>query len=116
MKTITFVVLAAAGALFMLRTVRGPSLSARVIGMDGMIVVGVGAIAADAMYRGDGIYLPTVVVITLVGFVSTAASARFIERRELDADADADGDGVADADGVGSAGSAGCEDHPEGRS
>ena len=88
MRTVTLVILAIAAALFMLRTLRGPSLSARIIGMDGMIVVGVGAIAVDAATRDEGIFVPVVVVLSLVGFVSTAAAARFIERRELDVDAD----------------------------
>lgn len=89
MRTVTFVVLALAGALFMARTLRGPSLSSRIIGMDGMIMVGLGIIAVDAMEREDGIFVPIVMVITLVGFVSTAAAARFIERRELGVDVDA---------------------------
>lgn len=95
MRAVTLVILALAGALFMLRTLRGPSLSARVIGMDGMIVVGIGAIAVDAATRDEGIFVPVVVVISLVGFVSTAAAARFIERRDLDSDDDHDDPPVA---------------------
>lgn len=100
MRIATLAMLAAAGALFMLRTLRGPSLSARVVGIDGMIIAGLGIIAVDAMYRDEGIFIPIVVVITLVGFVSTAAAARFIERRELDTDDEPDGgtDAVGAAD------------------
>lgn len=84
----TFVVLALAGAAYFSRLLRGPSLSERVIAMDGLIVVGVSAIAVHAMSTGNGAFLPVLVVITLVGFVSTAAAARFIERTDSAADAE----------------------------
>lgn len=76
----TFVVLALAAVAYCSRLIRGPSLSARVIALDGLIVVGVSAIAVHAMATGGGSFLPVLVVITLVGFVGTAATARFIER------------------------------------
>lgn len=87
MTTLTFAVLALAGLGFCSRLVRGPSLPERVIALDGLIVVGVSAIAVHAMSTGRGSFLPVLVVITLVGFVGTAASARFIERTVEGADA-----------------------------
>lgn len=80
MITVTFLVLAAAGAAYFLRLVRGPGLSERVIAVDGLIVVGISAVAVHAMSTGRGAFLPVLVVVTLVGFVGTAAAARFIER------------------------------------
>lgn len=86
MTQVTLVILAVAGALFMYRTLRGPSLSGRIVGIDGMILVGLAIVSVDAMSRQDATFVPIVVVLTLVGFVGTSATARFIERRELDAD------------------------------
>jgi multicomponent Na+:H+ antiporter subunit F len=77
---LTYLVLTAAAAAFCSRLLRGPSLPERVIAADGLIVVGVSAIAVHAMSTGRGSFLPVLVVITLVGFVGTSASARFIER------------------------------------
>lgn len=74
-----FVMLGLAGLCFATRLVVGPRLSDRVMGLDGLVIVGVSAIALRAMSNGDGSFLPVLVVFTLVGFVSTAASARFIE-------------------------------------
>jgi multisubunit Na+/H+ antiporter MnhF subunit len=79
--TATFVVLLAAVACFAYRLVRGPSLADRVLAIDGLLVAGVAGIAADAMRTGQGAFLPVAVVITLVGFISTAIVARFIEGR-----------------------------------
>jgi multicomponent Na+:H+ antiporter subunit F len=78
----TFVVLALAGLGFFFRLLRGPSVADRVLSIDGLIMTGIGAIAVRAMQTGDGAFLPVLVVFTLVGFVGTAAAARFIEERE----------------------------------
>jgi multisubunit Na+/H+ antiporter MnhF subunit len=77
--TASFVVLALASLGFGYRLLAGPSLADRVIGIDGLLVVGVSAIALRAMQTGDGAFLPVAVVATLVGFVGTAVVARFIE-------------------------------------
>ena len=76
-----FVALGVAAVCFALRLVRGPRLSDRVIGLDGLVIVGVSGVALRAMSTGSGAFLPVLVVVTLVGFVGTAASARFIEGR-----------------------------------
>jgi multicomponent Na+:H+ antiporter subunit F len=75
------VALALAGACFAYRLLRGPTLADRVVGLDGLLVVGACALAADAVRTGSGAFVNTVVVVTLVGFVSTSLIARFIEGR-----------------------------------
>lgn len=82
MTVVTMLVLVAAAAAYLVRLVRGPGLSERVIALDGLIVVGISAVAVHAMSTGQGAFLPVLVVITLVGFVATAAAARFIERTD----------------------------------
>jgi multisubunit Na+/H+ antiporter MnhF subunit len=75
----SYAALAVAAACFTFRILMGPSLSDRVIGIDGMLIVGVSAIALRAMQTGSGAFLPVAVVVTLVGFISTAVIARYIE-------------------------------------
>jgi multicomponent Na+:H+ antiporter subunit F len=89
--------LGVAGLCFASRLVLGPTLSDRVIGLDGIVLVGVSTIAIRSVLTGNGSFLPVLVVVTLVGFVGTAASARFIEARVDDGTADED---RADADVV----------------
>ncbi len=79
MTAAAFVVLALAAVGFGYRLVAGPSLTDRVVGVDGLLVVGVSALAVQAMQTGEGAFLPVAVVATLVGFVSTGIVARFIE-------------------------------------
>jgi multisubunit Na+/H+ antiporter MnhF subunit len=79
MTAATFVVLGVAFVLFAIRLLRGPSLSDRVLSLDGMLVCAVAALVVRAIDTGDGSYLPVAVLFTLVGFISTAVIARFIE-------------------------------------
>jgi multicomponent Na+:H+ antiporter subunit F len=75
------VMLALAGACFVARLVLGPTLADRVVALDGLVITLISAIALDAALTGSPLFVDAVVVIALVGFVGTAAAARFIEER-----------------------------------
>jgi multicomponent Na+:H+ antiporter subunit F len=75
------VMLAIAGACFFARLVLGPTLADRVVALDGLVITLISAIALDAARTGSPLFVDAVVVIALVGFVGTAAAARFIEER-----------------------------------
>ena len=75
----TYLVLAAAFVCFAFRLVRGPTLADRVIGIDGMLMVGLGLIVVQAEDTGRGAFLQVAIMLTLVGFIGTAVVARFIE-------------------------------------
>jgi multisubunit Na+/H+ antiporter MnhF subunit len=77
----SYACLALAALCFGYRVLRGPTLSDRVIGVDGLLIVGVSAIALEAMRTGSGAFLPVAVVVTLVSFVSTGVMGRYIEGR-----------------------------------
>lgn len=83
MTAITLTVLALAFALFFTRLLMGPSLSDRILSLDGMIWSAVAALVVRAVDTGEGTYLPLAVVLTLVAFIGTAIVARFIEGRGL---------------------------------
>jgi multicomponent Na+:H+ antiporter subunit F len=77
----TFVVLTVAASLFAYRLWIGPSLADRALALNGVLIVGMAAIAAQAIHSGNGAFLPTLVVVALVGSISTGMVARFIEGR-----------------------------------
>lgn len=77
----TFAVLVVAGALFGYRLLAGPTLADRVNALNGLLIVGMSAIAAQAVETGRGAFIPVLVVAALVSFVGTAMVARFIEGR-----------------------------------
>ena len=82
MTEATFIILAIAAALFMVRLGRGPSLADRVVGLNGLVLVGMGAIATHAAHTAVGSFLPTLVAIALVGPIGSGMIARFIEARQ----------------------------------
>ena len=81
MSEVAYVILALAAVLFAGRAIVGPSISDRVIGIDGVIVSGMSIVIVNAMDTGRGAFLPTAVVLALVSFVGTSVVARFIEGR-----------------------------------
>jgi multisubunit Na+/H+ antiporter MnhF subunit len=78
----TFLVLAVAGALFSYRLCAGPALADRIVALNGLVVVGMAAIATHAAHTGGGSFLPTLVAIALVGPIGNGMIARFIETRK----------------------------------
>jgi multicomponent Na+:H+ antiporter subunit F len=78
----TFVVLAIAGLLFTIRLCVGPSLADRVVALNGLVLVGMCAIATHAAHTGVGSFLPALVAVALVGPIGNGMIARFIEARE----------------------------------
>lgn len=79
MIALTLALLTGAFFLYFLRLLRGPSLTDRVLAIDGMILCGIAVMVVRAVATGDAGFLPVAVLFTLVGFVSTAVIARFIE-------------------------------------
>ena len=79
MIPVILTLLTAAFFLYFLRLLLGPSLTDRVMAIDGMILCGITVMVVRAVDTGDGSFLPVAVLFTLVGFISTAVIARFIE-------------------------------------
>lgn len=79
MIALTLAVLGLAAAGFFGRLLVGPSLTDRIMAVDGLIVCGVSVLVVRAVDTGDGTFLPVAVVFTLVGFIGTSVVARFIE-------------------------------------
>jgi len=82
MTEATFVILGIAAVLFLYRLCAGPSLPDRVVALNGLVIVGMAAIATHAAHSGVGAFLPTLVAVALVGPISNGMIARYIERRQ----------------------------------
>ncbi len=82
MTIIAFAVTALLGAgigLTLIRIVRGPSTLDRIIGMDVLLAVTLGAIAAEAAYTRDSTGLPIMLGIALLGAIGSIAVGRFVD-------------------------------------
>ena len=82
MTQATFLVLAVAAGLFGYRLCVGPSLADRTIALNGLVVVGMGAVATHAAHTAVGAFLPTLVASPLAGPIGNRMIARFIEARK----------------------------------
>lgn len=81
MTTIALTLLTVAGVLLATRLVIGPSVADRIVAMDGLLIIVVGVLAADAAHRGRTLFVDVALVIGLLAFVGTGIAARFIEQR-----------------------------------
>lgn len=85
MSLLSVAIFASLGVAFLLFGVRmliGPTLSDRVVALDGLIWTAAAVLVARSVETGDGFFLPVVVLLTLIAFIGTAIIARFIEGRD----------------------------------
>jgi multicomponent Na+:H+ antiporter subunit F len=69
--------LGVAALLVLLRTVLGPTVLDRSIGLDTLSAICLGAIAVDAAQHHDGALPPMLLLLALVGFTGSVCVARF---------------------------------------
>lgn len=81
MTLLTFALLTISGLAFAFRALRGPSVVDRILAVDGLITVAIGAVAVDAFRRSDARFVDATILLGIIAFVGTAIAARFIERR-----------------------------------
>ncbi len=80
--TIAMVLLGFAVLATIVRIIRGPSLADRILGLDMLTVLGVALIGVFAVRTGLYLYLDIAVALALLGFLSTAAFARYLLTHE----------------------------------
>ena len=83
-STICLIILGLAMLLALLRIIVGPTLADRILGLDMLTVLGVGIIAVFAVRTGLYLYIDIAIALALVGFLSTAAFARYLLSRRTE--------------------------------
>lgn len=85
LQTVTAIALAglvAAAVLCVLRLVRGTSVADRIVALDALLLVSVSGVAVLAIRFDTTVFLPILVVASLIAFVGTITVARFIDERQ----------------------------------
>ena len=67
----------------MVRLVIGPGPGDRILALDTMVINAIGLIVLLGVWQGTRIYFEASLIITMLGFVSTVAYARFILRGDI---------------------------------
>ena len=78
---VCFGLLGIAIALTLWRLVRGPHLADRILALDMLTMLAIGVIAVFAVRTATNIYIDIAIALALLGFVATAAFARFLLER-----------------------------------
>jgi multicomponent Na+:H+ antiporter subunit F len=74
--------LGVAAALVLVRLLRvDSSLADRIVALDTLLVIAVSAIAIWGLWTGTEVFVPVLLVTSLLAFVGTITVARYIERR-----------------------------------
>lgn len=70
-------------ALVLYRVFRGPRAQDRVLGLDTLYIIAMLMLLTFGIETGRDVYFEAALIIGLLGFVSTAALAKFIMRGEV---------------------------------
>lgn len=81
---ISLVGLSASGGMILVRLLRGPTASDRIVALDTLLLVVVAAVAVQIARLDTARYAGILIVVSLLAFVGTVVVARFIERRQED--------------------------------
>ncbi|MCZ8548003.1 K+/H+ antiporter subunit F [Mesorhizobium qingshengii] len=81
--TIAQLLLLAAMACALLRLVRGPRAQDRILSSDALYVGAMLLLLTFGIRAGSTVYFEAALVVALLGFVSTAALAKFLMRGEV---------------------------------
>jgi multicomponent Na+:H+ antiporter subunit F len=73
-------IMTVAFVLAFVRLVRGPTLPDRVVALDFMAAVGIGFVAAYAVYTEEKVLLDVATVVALISFLATVAFAYYVQR------------------------------------
>ena len=80
MFTISIIVLLLAIFLTLIRFLKGPTLSDRMVAFDVMSIMGVSLLVLLALYFQKALYLDIALVFGLIGFLGTTIFSRYLEK------------------------------------
>jgi len=81
--TIAFVFVVAASALSFLRLLKGPDATDRILALDTLYINTIALLVLLGIHLGNSVYLEAALLIALMGFVSTVALAKYLQRGDI---------------------------------
>lgn len=69
--------------LFLYRFARGPSLPDRVVALEGVAGLLIALLVLHAYFLGSALYIDAALVLSIFGFISTVAIAKYLERGDV---------------------------------
>jgi multicomponent Na+:H+ antiporter subunit F len=65
-----------------IRFLKGPNIADRVISLDLLVTIGIGAFAVYSVLTDQATFLDIALVVALIGFLSTVAFSYYLEKRK----------------------------------
>lgn len=81
--TIAFALVATAGALSFLRLLKGPDATDRILALDTLYINAIALLVLFGIHLGSKLYFEAALLIALMGFVSTVALAKYLQRGDI---------------------------------
>lgn len=79
----SFGVVAVSQLMAMIRLWIGPGVGDRILALDTMFINAIALLVLIGLFQGTQIYFEAVLIIAMLGFVSTVAYARFVLRGDI---------------------------------
>ncbi len=81
--TVCLAALLASGMLCLYRMLRGPTTADRAVAFDSLAAVFIGIICVLGVWWDSALYFDAIWILMLVGFLGSAAIAKFLERGRI---------------------------------
>ncbi len=69
--------------LVLYRFVRGPSIPDRVVALEAVVSIVAALLVLNAFYQGSSLYIDAALVLSIFGFISTVAIAKYLQRGDV---------------------------------
>ncbi len=77
------IVISGALPLLLYRFLRGPSIPDRVVALEAVVALVVALLVLNAYFLDSSLYIDAALVLSIFGFISTVAIAKYLERGDL---------------------------------
>ncbi|MFQ5908811.1 MAG: monovalent cation/H+ antiporter complex subunit F [Thermoplasmata archaeon] len=83
MYGVAMILLSGALPLLLYRFLKGPSIPDRVVGLEAVVAVVIALLVLNAYFLDSSLYIDAALVLSIFGFISTVAIAKYLERGDL---------------------------------
>lgn len=77
------IALGAVVPIILYRFVKGPSIPDRVVALEALVSIIVALLVLNTFYQGSSLYIDAALVLSIFGFISTVAIAKYLQRGDV---------------------------------
>lgn len=77
------IALAGSVPIVLYRFVKGPSVPDRVVALEALVSIIVALLVLNTFHQGSSLYIDAALVLSIFGFISTVAMAKYLQRGDV---------------------------------